>query len=204
MSLVTVVDYGMGNLKSVRNALENIGAECIETTSPEEILKAERLILPGVGAFGAAMDELDGLGMSDAIREYIKSGRPFFGICLGQQLLFSASEESPGAAGLDCLPGRVVRLCAPGLKVPEVGWNNLWFTQESPLFYGLESGCYVYFTHSFCVQAHRPEHVAARTGYGMQFDSVVQHGKAFAVQFHPEKSGDVGLAILKNFMNIAE
>ena len=203
MSQVAVIDYGMGNLKSVHNALEHLGAEGVTVSAPEDVLSAERLILPGVGAFGAAMNELCLRGLDSAIGQYIRSGRPFLGICLGQQLLFSRSEESPGISGLDCFPGYVARLCAPGRKIPEVGWNSLDFVGDSPLFRGVDSGCYVYFTHSFCVHADDAGQVISRTEYGGEFDSAVQNGNAFAVQFHPEKSGDVGLVMLKNFLDLS-
>jgi len=202
MSRVVVVDYGMGNLKSVHNALAHLGAEGVTVSSPEDILSAERLILPGVGAFGAAMNELCLRGLDSAIREYIRSGRPFLGICLGQQLLFPSSEESSGVSGLGCFPGHVARLRADGQKIPEVGWNSLDFIGDSPLFRGLNSGCYVYFTHSFCVHSDDNSQVISHTFYGEKFDSAVQNGNAFAVQFHPEKSGDVGLVMLKNFLNL--
>ena len=200
--LVHILDYGAGNLKSVHNAFIAIGATPVKAECPEQLDMAERLVLPGVGAFGAAARALDERGLTAPLRAYLAGDRPFLGICLGQQLLFGGSEESPGVPGLSVLAGGVAALDTAGQKVPQVGWNTLCFTGDCPLFAGLPDPSYVYFTHSYCVQADCADEVAATTEYGSEFHAAVWKNRLFAVQFHPEKSGDVGLKILKNFMEL--
>lgn len=200
--MVAVIDYDAGNIRSVEKALAYLGQEVSVTRKAEEILAADRVILPGVGAFGDAMAKLRGYGLVDVIRRVVQNGTPFLGICLGQQLLFEKSEESPGAEGLGILKGEVVRIPeAEGRKVPHIGWNSLHFPRESRLFQGIEEGAYVYFVHSYYVRAAEPECVAATAEYGVEIHAAVQKDHVFACQFHPEKSSEIGLQILKNFVS---
>ena len=201
--MIAIVDYDAGNLASVVRALEHLGAECRITREKEEILQAERLILPGVGAFGDAMEKLERFDLVDTIKEFIASGKPFLGICLGQQLMFESSEETPGVKGLGILPGKIVRIPAEtGLKIPHMGWNSLSIRPGSRLFAGLPQDSYVYFVHSYYLQAENPSDVAATAEYGVTIHAAVEHDNIFACQFHPEKSGEVGLHILKNFIEM--
>ena len=201
--MIAIVDYDAGNLASVVRALEHLGAECRITREKEEILQAERLILPGVGAFGDAMEKLGRFDLVDTIKEFIASGKPFLGICLGQQLMFESSEETPGVKGLGILPGKIVRIPAEtGLKIPHMGWNSLSIRPDSRLFAGLPQDSYVYFVHSYYLQAENPSDVAATAEYGVTIHAAVEHDNIFACQFHPEKSGEVGLHILKNFIEM--
>jgi glutamine amidotransferase len=204
--LIRIVDYEMGNLRSVQKALEHVGQEAALTQSPSEIREAEKLILPGVGAFGAAMANLQRLGLTGPIQDFARSGRPFLGVCLGMQLLLSESEEQGLHRGLDLIPGRVVRFFKPedvgpattGLKVPHMGWNSLLKVSDCPLLVGVPDGASVYFVHSYYADPPN-DVVAATTDYGINFCSVLWHGSIFATQFHPEKSGAVGLRMLANF-----
>ncbi len=199
--MIAVIDYDAGNVKNVLNALKRLGQEAVLTRDPEVILQADRAILPGVGAFGAAMERLEQFGLVPVIQNYVASGKPFLGICLGLQLMFDSSEEAPGVRGLSLLPGKVVKISdAPGLKIPHIGWNDLTLNPRSRLFAGIPNQSYVYFVHSFYLQAEHEEDVAASTEYGAHIHAAVEHGNLVACQFHPEKSGDVGLAILKNFI----
>jgi len=208
--MVAVVDYDAGNLASVKKALLHLGRECQITRDPEEIRRASHLILPGVGAFGDAMARLERYGLVEAIKEYHKSGKPLLGICLGLQLLFESSEEGPDVAGLALLPGKIVSLAKnlsllpdeakeEGRKIPHMGWNSLHIRQDSRLFKGISEGSYVYFVHSYYLQAQREEDVAATTEYGVLIHAAVERENLFACQFHPEKSGEVGLSILNHF-----
>ena len=173
------------------------------TADEKEILKADHVILPGVGAFGDAMQRLRAGGLEQTIREVARSGRPFLGICLGLQLLFEESEESPGVKGLCLLPGRIRRIPeGEGRKVPQIGWNDLSFPRRGRLFEGIEENSYVYFVHSYYLQAGDPRDVTARTEYGVLIDASVEHGNIFACQFHPEKSERIGMQILKNFLDL--
>jgi len=199
--VIAVIDYGAGNLRSVLKALEHLGAEAIVTSSPAEIGAAERVVLPGVGAFGKAVEAIDALGLREAICAFIASGRPFLGICLGMQLLFGASEESPGAAGLGLLPGRVRRF-APPLKVPHLGWNALEQKQASPLWREIPAGSYFYFAHSYYAEPAQPELITGLTDYGGPVPAAIQSGALHAVQFHPEKSQRHGLQLLRNFITL--
>ena len=203
--MIAVIDYGAGNLKSVKNALDHLGAANMRASTSKEILLADAVILPGVGEFGTAMAELERRGIKEAVIEAANGGRPLLGICLGMQLLFEAGEESPGAKGLGILPGRVPRFPAEmGLKIPHMGWNSVMPIKESRLLDGLPKGSYMYFVHSFYVKAAERADVSAISEYGLIFDAAVERGNIFGCQFHPEKSGAAGLAILKNFIEIAK
>lgn len=203
--MIAVIDYGAGNLKSVKNALDHLGAANMRASTAKEILLADAVILPGVGEFGTAMAELERRGIKEAVIEAAGSGRPLLGICLGMQLLFEAGEESRGAKGLGILPGRVPRFPAEmGLKIPHMGWNSVMPIKESRLLDGLPKGSYMYFVHSFYVKAAERSDVSAISEYGLIFDAAVERGNIFGCQFHPEKSGAAGLAILKNFIEIAK
>lgn len=204
--MIAIIDYDAGNIKSVEKALLALGEKTVVTRSPQKILKADKVILPGVGAFGDAMGKLTEYGLVPVIRQVAEKGTPFLGICLGLQLLFASSEESPGVAGLGILKGKIVRIPdgtkegGRPLKIPHVGWNCLEFPQPGRLFADLKEP-YVYFVHSYYLRAEE-DIVTARTQYGVSMDVSVEKGNVFACQFHPEKSSDVGLAILKNFVKI--
>ncbi len=201
--MTAIIDYDAGNIKSVENALRFLGHDVVVTADPEVILQADHVILPGVGAFGDAMQRLRGRGLEDTIREVVDRGTPFLGICLGLQLLFEESEESPGVRGLALLPGRIRRIPdGEGRKVPQIGWNDISFPGESRLFKGLPQGSFVYFVHSFYLEAGDRSDVAATTEYGVSIDAAVEHGNLFACQFHPEKSERVGMQILENFLAV--
>ena len=216
-----VIDYGAGNIRSVENAMKALGERALLTSDPGDILAADHVILPGVGAFGDAMACIRKRCLEDVIRKVCKSGVPFLGICLGLQILFEESEESPGVIGLSILPGKVVRFPAgqpdvfrrehgfPGaaLKVPEIGWNALSYPSSSEsepgrLFAGVPEGSYVYYVHSYYLQASDASIVKARSEYGVSFDASVEKRNVFACQFHPEKSEKVGMQILKNFLEV--
>ena len=197
--MIAIIDYDGGNLKSVEKALKFLGEEAVITRQKEEILNADKVILPGVGAFGDAMHNLNQFGLVDVIKEVVDLGKPFLGICLGLQLLFERSEESPGVEGLGILKGEILRIPdCPGLKIPHMGWNSLKIKPEAKLFKGLEDP-YVYFVHSYYLKAADESIVAATTEYSTIIHAPVQSGNVFACQFHPEKSSRVGLQILRNF-----
>ena len=199
--MTAVIDYDAGNIRSVQKALKFLGEEAIVTRDPREIMAAERVILPGVGNFGDAMAKLEGFGLIPVIKEVAEQKTPFLGICLGLQLLFEESEESPGVKGLGLLPGKIVRIPrAEGLKVPQIGWNALKYPSEGRLFQNVQEGSYVYFVHSYYLQAKDKEIVKATAEYGVTVEASVEQDNIFACQFHPEKSSDVGLQILKNFL----
>lgn len=201
--MIAIIDYDAGNLKSVEKALAYIGEESVITGDREEILKADKVILPGVGSFGDAMANLKRLGLDDVIREVAANGTPFLGICLGLQLLFESSEETPGVEGLGILKGKVLRIPdKEGLKIPHIGWNSLELCNDGRLFQGLPEEPYVYFVHSYYLQAEDPKIVKATTDYSTCIHASVEQGNVFACQFHPEKSSAVGLQILKNFAAI--
>ncbi|MFR7991591.1 MAG: imidazole glycerol phosphate synthase subunit HisH [Lachnospiraceae bacterium] len=198
--MIAVIDYDAGNLKSVKKALEYLGEPCCVTRKRQDILGADKVILPGVGAFGDAMDHLRTFGLDEVLREVAARRIPLLGICLGLQLLFESSEESPGVSGLGILKGRILHIPrTEGLKVPHIGWNSLHLQNEGRLFRGLSEQCYVYFVHSYFLQADEPEIVKATCEYGTLIHASVEQDEVFACQFHPEKSGEVGLTILKNF-----
>lgn len=201
--MIAIIDYDAGNIKSVQKALEALGEEVTVTRKAEEILGAEKVILPGVGAFGEAMEKLNAYGLVSVIQQVTANHTPFLGICLGLQLMFEGSEESPGVAGLGLLPGKIVRIPdEAGCKVPHIGWNSLTFPKQSRLFQNLPSEPYVYFVHSYYLKATEEADVAAVTRYGVTIHAAVERGNLFACQFHPEKSSEVGLQILKNFISI--
>lgn len=196
-----IIDYGLGNLRSVQKGLEQVGASPLISGNPEEILAADGVILPGVGAFGDAMKHLEPIKAS--IYEYARSGRPLLGICLGQQVLMSNSEEGGFAKGLDLIPGKVLRFPKSKLKVPHMGWNNIKIKQTHPLFEGISQNAFVYFVHSYYVDT-APEYILADCEYGLEFAASVTNseGNLMGTQFHPEKSGTVGLRLLKNFVGM--
>ena len=199
--MLAIIDYDAGNIKSVEKALLSMGETPVLTRDPEVILQADHIILPGVGSFGDAMENLNKFGLIDVIHEAINRKIPFLGICLGLQLLFESSEETPGVAGLGILKGKIVRIPeGPGLKIPHMGWNSLNVREGASLFKGLEKEPYVYFVHSYYLQAKDPKIVAATTEYGVTIHASVEKENVFACQFHPEKSSKTGLAILKNFL----
>ncbi len=201
--MTAIIDYDAGNLRSVQKALAFLGEEGVITRDRNEILSADRVILPGVGNFGDAMGQLRLLGLDEVIREAADRQIPFLGICLGLQLLFESSEESPGVDGLGILSGRIVRIPdAEGLKIPHIGWNSLELSHEGRLFAGIDGEPYVYFVHSYYLQAKDVQIVKASTEYGVHIHASVEQGNVFACQFHPEKSGKVGLNILKNFLKV--
>ena len=203
--MIAIIDYGAGNIQSVAKALRHIGCDCIVTKNKEEILAADGAVLPGVGSFGDTVDTMNAYGIKETVKEYIAGGKPFLGICLGMQLLFPESEESPGADGLGVFQGSITRIpAADGLKIPHMGWNSLDIKKHGRLFKGIADNPYVYFVHSYFLNAADKSIVAAQTQYGVTIDAAIEQGNVFATQFHPEKSGDVGLRILKNFADIVE
>ena len=202
--MIAIADYGAGNMASVGKALAFLGENPVITGDPDEIKKADKVIVPGVGAFEDAMKKLNNLGLVKTLREYAASGRPIFGICLGLQLFFESSEESQeNVEGLGLLPGKLVKFPEKkGFKIPHMGWNSLHIKEGSRLFAGIPDESYVYFVHSYYLQAKNEEDVAATSEYIVPFHAAVESGNIFATQFHPEKSGEVGLSILKNFLNL--
>jgi imidazole glycerol-phosphate synthase subunit HisH len=201
--MIAIIDYGVGNLYSVEKACVRLGAEVVVTSDSAVIAGADKVILPGVGAFGDCMNNLEEYKLVEVIRQVAARGTPFLGICLGLQLLFEGSEEDPGVPGLGILPGMVRKIIAPGLKIPHMGWNSLELRAPSPLFAGLPSAAYVYFVHSYHAVPSKAGLVTASTGYGESVTAAVGCGNIQAVQFHPEKSGTVGLQILRNFKELA-
>ena len=202
--MIAIIDYDAGNLKSVEKALLYLGQDVLVTRDREKILSADKVILPGVGNFGDAMEKLKGYGLEEVIRETARQGKPFLGICLGLQLLFERSAEAPGVEGLGILKGEILRIPdREDLKVPHIGWNSLKLQNQGRLFAGLEGEPYVYFVHSYYLKAADPQIVKAVTEYGVRIDASVESGNVFACQFHPEKSSRTGLKILKNFAELS-
>ena len=203
--MVAIIDYDAGNIKSVQKAIEYLGEEVIITRDAEVILSASRVILPGVGAFGDAMEKLHKYNLVDVIREVVKREIPFLGICLGLQLLFETSDETPGVQGLGILKGKIKRIPDNGeLKIPHIGWNSLSFPNKGRLYEGISQESYVYFVHSYYLDAEDKDIVVATTEYGTTIHASVEQDNVFACQFHPEKSSSVGLKILDNFLKISK
>lgn len=197
-----IVDYGMGNLRSVEKALESIGGRPLISGDPETVRNARRLILPGVGAFGDAMENLRRQGLDTAVRDAVQKGTPLLGLCLGLQLLFTQSEEFGTHDGLNLIPGVVLKIDEPGLRVPHIGWNQIEGDSPNALLEGISDGSYFYFVHSFYVKPDRQEDILRWTSYGRRFCSIACRGKVWGAQFHPEKSQDVGKRLLRNFLSI--
>ena len=201
--MIAIIDYDAGNLKSVEKALLRLGEEAVVSRERETILEADKVILPGVGSFGDAMGKLREFGLDKVIYEVVEKGTPFLGICLGLQLLFERSDEAPGVKGLGILKGEILRIPAyEGLKIPHMGWNSLELKNSGHLFEGLPQNPYVYFVHSYYLKAEEEDIVKASTWYSTEIHASVEKDNVFACQFHPEKSSDTGLQILKNFAEI--
>ena len=201
--MIAIIDYDAGNLRSVEKALLSLGETPVITRDRKTILKADKVILPGVGSFGDDIGKLEHYGLVNVSNETVDQGTPIFDICLGLQLLFASSEESQGVSGLGILPGKILKIPElPGLKIPHMGWNSLKIRPEAKLFHGIEDGAYVYFVHSYYLKAEDESIVAASTEYSTVIHASVERGNVFACQFHPEKSGKAGLAILKNFIGL--
>jgi glutamine amidotransferase len=202
--MIAIIDYGVGNLRSVQKAFDSLGYQAIISADPYKILEADKVVLPGVGAFGKSMENLTGAGMVPVVKQVVDSGRPFLGICLGLQMLFEESSEVFGNKeclnkGLGIFPGRVLRFPASDLKVPQIGWNQIRINKETPLLQGIPDGSFVYFVHSYYVKPAAFDLTACTTNYGFDYCSGIACGNVTAFQFHPEKSSKVGLQILKNF-----
>ena len=203
--MISLIDYDAGNTKSVEKALHFLGQEAVLTRDREELLAAEKVILPGVGNFGEAMANLERFGLVPVIRQIVERKTPFLGICLGLQLLFEESEEAPGVPGLGILKGKILKIPeAEGLKIPHMGWNSLHLKNQGRLFRNIPEESYVYFVHSYYLKAVEREIVKASASYGVEIDASVEKDNVFACQFHPEKSSEVGLNILKNFVSLGE
>ena len=201
--MIAIIDYDAGNIKSVEKALQFLGQEPVVTRDKETLLQAEKVIVPGVGAFGDAMGKMHQYGLVEVLREIAAKGTPLLGICLGLQLFFESSEETPGVEGLGLLPGKIVRIPdKEGFKIPHMGWNSIQINPASRLLKGIEEGAYVYFVHSYYLQAENETDVAATTDYVVNIHAAAEHENIFATQFHPEKSGEIGLRILKNFIEL--
>lgn len=201
--MIAIIDYGAGNLQSVKKAFDFIGAESVITDNPETINACDKILLPGVGSFGDAMASMRAKNLVETVKQNALSGKAFLGICLGLQLLFEESEESPNVKGLGIFKGKIRRFPSDmGLKIPHIGWNSLEIKQKDTLFKGIPENSYVYFVHSYYLEAKDLTDVATVTNYGIDFHSAVGKGNIFATQFHPEKSGDVGLQILRNFASM--
>ena len=201
--MIGIIDYDAGNIASVSKALAYLGEEAVVSRDPEVLLKADKVILPGVGSFGQAMENLHRYGLVPVIQDMIKSNTPFLGICLGLQLLFESSEETPGVEGLGILKGKILKIPpAEGLKIPHMGWNSLHLQNDGRLFRGIPEDTYVYFVHSYYLKAEELEIVKATTEYSTTIHASVEKGNVFACQFHPEKSSKYGLKILENFAGL--
>ena len=201
--MIAIIDYDAGNIRSVEKALQFLGEDPVVTRDRDMILSAEKVILPGVGAFGDAMGALRGYGLEKVILDTVEKSTPFLGICLGLQLLFERSDESDGVSGLGILPGEIVRIPdREDLKVPHIGWNSLDYPSEGTLFQGIPEGSYVYFVHSYYLRAREESIVKATTEYGVTIHASVEKDNVYACQFHPEKSSQIGMKILQNFINI--
>ena len=203
--MIAIIDYDAGNIKSVEKAIMSLGEDVIITRDRDEILSADKVILPGVGAFGDAMGKLRSYGLEEVILEVVKKGTPFLGICLGLQLLFESSEETPGVKGLGILKGKITKIPDDkGLKVPQIGWNSLKYPNKGRLFEGIKEDSYVYFVHSYYLEAEDEKIVTATTDYATLIHASVEKNNIFACQFHPEKSSAVGMKILENFVAVVK
>ncbi|MBO5389892.1 MAG: imidazole glycerol phosphate synthase subunit HisH [Lachnospiraceae bacterium] len=201
--MISIIDYDAGNIKSVEKALQYLEQDVVITRDRDTILSSDKVILPGVGCFKDAMDKIREYNLENVIYDVCDSGKPFLGICLGLQLLYKTSEESPGATGLGILDGEIIRIPdKPGLKIPQIGWNSLKITPGAKLFKGIKDDSYVYFVHSYYLKSKNIEDVAATTEYSTLIHASVEKDNVFACQFHPEKSSTVGLTILKNFVEL--
>ena len=201
--MIALIDYDAGNMKSVEKALQALGQDVEPTRDPQKLLAADKVILPGVGAFGDAMENLQNFHLTEVIRQTIEKGTPFLGICLGMQLLFETSEEAPGVPGLGILEGKILKIPpADGLKIPHMGWNSLHLSHEGRLFRNMKEGEYVYFVHSYYLKAKDEQIVKASAEYGVEIHASVERENVFGCQFHPEKSSETGLQILKNFVEL--
>ena len=199
--MTAIIDYGAGNLHSVKNALDFLGEDNIVTNDPNVIMSADRIILPGVGAFGDAMKCLNKSGLTDVVKQAAESGKPFLGICLGLQLLFEESEETEDIKGLGIFKGKVIRIpSGEGLKIPHIGWNSLEIPKTSKILKDIGDEPFVYFVHSYYILPDNSDDISAYTNYGIKLGVAVERGNVFATQFHPEKSGEIGMTILKNFI----
>ncbi len=203
--MIAVIDYGAGNLQSVVKAFNFIGCDIKITADPDELKYASAAVLPGVGAFGDSMNCLKNAKMVNPVLDFIESGKPFLGICLGLQLLFEESDECPGVSGLGVMNGKILRIPEEtGLKIPHIGWNSLDIKKQEGLFQNLDPSPYVYFVHSYYLKAEQPEYVSSTTNYGVLIDASIQKGNLYATQFHPEKSGKTGLRMLQNFISLID
>jgi imidazole glycerol-phosphate synthase subunit HisH len=200
--MIALIDYGISNLRSVQKAFEHLETEVTLVDTPDRLAQADRLILPGVGAFRAGMKGLQERSLIESIKQAVRDGKPLIGICLGMQLLFEKSDEMGETTGLGLLPGRVTRIAGSSLKVPHMGWNQLEVVRDHPLVCDLASGSYAYFVHSYAIYPEDQSIVLAITDYGTPFASIVGRGKVCGLQFHPEKSQAVGLRLLKNFLEM--
>ncbi|MCI5604758.1 MAG: imidazole glycerol phosphate synthase subunit HisH [Clostridia bacterium] len=200
--MIAIIDYGAGNLHSVKNALDFLGEPSVITGDANEILAADKVILPGVGAFGDAMDCLKKNNLDEVVCRVAQSGTPLLGICLGLQLMFEESEEAPGIKGLGIFKGKIIKIPDRGLKIPHIGWNDIAVSKESKILKGLGEKPFVYFVHSYYLKAKDEKVVSAYTEYGEKLGIAVEEGNVFATQFHPEKSGSTGMQILKNFISL--
>lgn len=201
--MIAIIDYDAGNIASVSKAFLYLGEQIIVTRNPDEIMSADKVVLPGVGAFADCMNKLHKYDLIQTIHNVVQKGTPFLGICLGMQLMFEDSEEGGDVKGLGLLPGHIVRIPdGDGLKIPHIGWNSIEVNKESRLFEGIHSSSYVYFVHSYYLKAKKESMVAATAEYGVNIHVAVEYKNLYGCQFHPEKSGDVGLQILKNFSSI--
>lgn len=203
--MIAIIDYDAGNIKSVEKAFMSLGQDVVVTREHQTILEAEGVVLPGVGAFGDAMRKLRDYGLVEIIKKVVDKQTPFLGICLGLQLMFESSEETPGVEGLGLLEGKIVRIPeGEGVKIPHIGWNSLEYPNRGRLYKDIPENSYVYFVHSFYLQAKEPEIITATTEYGVNIHASVEKGNVFACQFHPEKSSAVGMKILENFVKVVK
>ncbi len=202
--MIAIIDYGAGNIQSVYKALKYLGCECKITSDKNEILNSDAAILPGQGAFGDCMRSIESRDIKETVKSFIKTGKPFLGICVGLQLLFEGSEESPDTEGLGIFKGIIKKIPnGEGLKIPHMGWNSINILNNDGIFKGIENNPYVYFVHSYYLDSDEKLIVSSQTEYGVTIDASISHGNVYATQFHPEKSGEAGLKMLKNFIELS-